>query len=950
MKLSLPHQAAAFVVILAFSTEAPAQQPEQTTRAMVTAAAAGDLASLRKHLPPVGNADPNARHPESGITALMAASLYGRTEVARLLLSKRGNPNLVDSNGSSSLHMAAFFGHPEIVRLLLEKGAELDIRNRYGETPFDAVSKQWNDEIRGTYESFAEALKAEIDLDRLQVDRPEVAAILSRHERDGAAHRFNTLVPRRPIDSSSNHYWRHPVNRDRLYDYYAKQALYFGSFPAEKRPEILPQFPGLDRKTNSHFGNQSDREWRDGRANTMDFGSMISGTFRGAERVLPRAVCVDLGEEINAVYNPETQRFVVAWKGRLVNWSDVRRGMQNGLYIGSDDLVELENGPILPEATFLGIYRNGSRVVFAYEHGGKRIYKTAVVEKGKVVEKFLDEEEATRAGESRWPQRLKRKGTLGSHQPYAIDNLEMPYKNPWNSLMFLGGLDFVSEKRIAVSTLFGDVWLCDISDDKLTSLSWKRFAAGLYQPLGLKIIDGVIHAMCRDQIVALHDHNGDDEADFYECVSNLHHTPTGGHSYITGLQRDEKGALYFASAEQGVCRLSPDRKDLNVLATGLRFPNGIAANPAGDVVLASLQEGNWTPASAIVDIVEGGHYGFGGPKDGPLGYIPPMVFLPRGEDSCSGGEEFIDSDLWGPVEGNWIHFSGAMARHFLVLREEIEGGDLNGRRSQGAVIPLWGEFLSGSHRGRMSPYDGQLYVAGAQGYLNYGTRDGSLQRVRFTGGPFHYPTGYETRQNGILLTFSEPQSKELARSGLWFAQQWNYRLSPDYGSDEYSANHPGRSGHDPVAIRSAHWLDGGRKLFLEIPQLQPVNQLHLYYRGSRGNSERLEVFATINRLGKPFVEFPGYEPVTKSGTTSLEIQPAAATIKACITCHHPTEKIVGPPLSEIRERYAGNPEGIVRWAVAPENKTPDTPPMPSFKFIGEEQLLKIAREMLAAPN
>ena len=158
-----------------------------------------------------------------------------------------------------------------------------------------------------------------------------------------------------------------------------------------------------------------------------------------------------------------------------------------------------------------------------------------------------------------------------------------------------------------------------------------------------------------------------------------------------------------------------------------------------------------------------------------------MVYLPRGEDSCSGGQAYIDSDRWGPQEGNWVHFSGALAKHFLVLREEIDG------KSQAAAVPLWGEFLSGSHRGRMSPYDGQLYVAGAQGYLNYGTRDGCLQqRVRFTGGAYHYPSKYETRHNGVVLTFNEPQSEDLTTTAHWFAQQWNYRYSLNYGSDEYS--------------------------------------------------------------------------------------------------------------------------------------------------------------------
>ena len=114
--------------------------------------------------------------------------------------------------------------------------------------------------------------------------------------------------------------------------------------------------------------------------------------------------------------------------------------------------------------------------------------------------------------------------------------------------MFLGGHDFVSDSRIAVCTIPGDVWICDVSEPNLENLTWKRFAAGLHQPLGLKVVNGVIHVMCRDQIVALHDQNGDDEADYYESVSRIHDTSSGGHDFITGLEQDHSGRWYFAPA------------------------------------------------------------------------------------------------------------------------------------------------------------------------------------------------------------------------------------------------------------------------------------------------------------------------------------------------------------------------------------------------------------------
>ena len=754
---------------------------------------------------------------------------------------------------------------------------------------------------------------------------------------------FNAAVQGKPLDTSSNPHWQHHLNRDRLYDYYAKQAYYYGGLEDDKRPEILPQFPGLDRVTSHHFGNQTDKSSRDGRSNKTKLGTMVSGTLRIGKHTIVRSVCVSLEQGINVVYDHHSRQFLASWRGPFVYRSDSHRGMENGLYIGVKPNVETIKAPA-PKGRFLGILRKGRRVIFAYQDAqGKRTFKSAAVKDGKVYGITVADAEARAPGKSQWPQRVATVGRRGTHQPYAMDTFTLPYENPWGSLMFVGGFDFISESRIAVATIMGEVWICDILNKDLSKLSWKRFATGLFQPLGLKVIDGIIHVTCRDQIVALHDLNADDEADFYRCVFRGITTSPGGHDYVTGLQRDNKGNLYFASHVQGLCRVNADMKSLDVLGTGLRYPNGIGVNTDGSVVLASMQEGNWSPASGISEVKDGHYYGFGGPKkDRKGGYEKPMLYLPRGEDSSSGGQAYIDSDRWGPLKGNWVHLAMSLGEHFLVLREVVNG------KSQAAAVPLWGSFLSGAHRARMSPYDGQLYVAGTQGYLNYGVRDGSLQRLRYTGGYFHYPSAYETRANGILLTFAQAQPEALGETGLWFAQHWNYRYSLSYGSEEYSPSQPQQKGHDMLQIKAVHRLSGGKQIFVEIPQLQPVDQLHLFHKASVGRTRPLEIFATVHNLGKAFTDFPGYREVPKVAKAAFfkAKQDPKTMMTACIACHHETQRVVGPPLAEIRRRYANNPQGIVKWAMNPVNQTPNTPPMPSFSFAGEENLMIIAKQIL----
>ena len=45
-------------------------------------------------------------------------------------------------------------------------------------------------------------------------------------------------------------------------------------------------------------------------------------------------------------------------------------------------------------------------------------------------------------------------------------------------------------------------------DAQLDKVRWKRFAAGLHAPLGLKIINGIIHVAGRDQVASACSHRG----------------------------------------------------------------------------------------------------------------------------------------------------------------------------------------------------------------------------------------------------------------------------------------------------------------------------------------------------------------------------------------------------------------------------------------------------------
>ncbi|MBI3876942.1 MAG: hypothetical protein HY300_13480, partial [Verrucomicrobia bacterium] len=92
----------------------------------------------------------------------------------------------------------------------------------------------------------------------------------------------------------------------------------------------------------------------------------------------------------------------------------------------------------------------------------------------------------TKGGPARWNPVIETKGELGAGDaPYVVDTLTLPDENPWNSWLRTSGFDFFKDAtRAAVCTVNGEVWIVGGIDEKLEHLKWKRFATGLFQPLG----------------------------------------------------------------------------------------------------------------------------------------------------------------------------------------------------------------------------------------------------------------------------------------------------------------------------------------------------------------------------------------------------------------------------------------------------------------------------------
>src|SRR5579862_2581572 len=486
----------------------------------------------------------------------------------------------------------------------------------------------------------------------------------------------------------------------------------------------------------------------------------------------------------------------------------------------------------------------------------------------------------TKGGAPRWPESIQTQGVLSKDKgPYVVDALTLPEKNPWHAKMRIGGIDFFSDmSRAAVCTWDGDVWIVSGIDASLEKLTWKRFATGLYQPLGLRIVNDQIYTVGHDQITRLHDLNGDGEADFYENFNNDWELTTAFHSFGFDLQTDPKGNFYFGfncpvraggggfhkiTTHHGcILKVSPDGSKLDVYATGFRANNGMSVGPNGEVTSGD-NEGTWVPMCPIHwvkpgsfnGVVDGAHRPLNSAKGkpDPAEQPRPICWMPKNVDNSSGSQVWVTSEAWGPFKGELLHLSYGTSSLFKVLKEEVNG------QMQGGVVRFPVHFTSSAMRARFNTKDGQLYVAGLRGWQSNAAREGGVARVRYTGAPVCMPTGLNATPKGMKVTFTSPLDPDTATNPENFAVEvWNYRWTSNYGSADYSTipensagpKDPKKKTHDPLTVKSARLGDDGRSVFLEIEGVKPVMQMKIAMRllSAEKTPATFEIYNTINEL------------------------------------------------------------------------------------------------------
>jgi len=391
----------------------------------------------------------------------------------------------------------------------------------------------------------------------------------------------------------------------------------------------------------------------------------------------------------------------------------------------------------------------------------------------------------------------------------------------------VGGIDFFSNGNMVVSTWdsVGAVYLLEnVTSTDPSQIKVKRIAAGLAEPLGLKVVDDTVYVMQKQELTQLIDHDGDMMIDEYRTFSNAWRVSANFHEFGFGLVYKDGyfyGTLATAILPGGasaqpqipdrgkVVKISRKDGSLEFMAHGLRTPNGIGIGVDGEIFVADNQ-GDWLPSSKILHITQGSFYG--SRSVDPVGTATlkeklPVVWLPQDEIGNSPTEPAIINV--GPYAGQMIHGEVTHGGVKRVFVEKVKG------EYQGAVFRFIQGLEAGVNRLDWGP-DGSLYIGGVGSSGNWsqtGKKWYGLQRLKYNDKPVFEMLAVRAKSNGFEIEFTQPvKDGQYLSAADFLVQQWYYKPTPDYGGPKLDLKN--------MKVKSFHLSDDRRKVFMEMDGLE----------------------------------------------------------------------------------------------------------------------------------
>lgn len=405
-------------------------------------------------------------------------------------------------------------------------------------------------------------------------------------------------------------------------------------------------------------------------------------------------------------------------------------------------------------------------------------------------------------------------GFLEGGEFYQTEQIPLPQ----DEVMELGSIALLPEKKIAVASRRGDVWICEGAyGEDLSAVKWTKFAEGLHEPFGMFWRDGWLWLTQRPDITKMRDTNGDWRADEFVTVAAPWGINGNYHEYNFGTEPDQEGQIWTVSCLTGSGAAAPeskfrgwgfrtslDGKSVPVV-TGVRSPGGIGFNAEGDTFYTDNQ-GLWNGSSSLKHMRVGGFMGNptgniymgqqevlsdpGSPESGSRieaerkklkDLVPPAVVFPHGliGQSPTGVITEGTGGQFGPFAGQTLVGEQTHSQVQRVFLEKVNGV------YQGAVWHFLEGYRSGIVPLRLSD-DGTLFVGGTnRGWAARGGKRFTLERTRWTGKtPFEMKEMRITKE-GWKLVFTEAVDPASAGNpDSYQVKAWTYIYQKSYGSPQ----------------------------------------------------------------------------------------------------------------------------------------------------------------------
>jgi glucose/arabinose dehydrogenase len=439
----------------------------------------------------------------------------------------------------------------------------------------------------------------------------------------------------------------------------------------------------------------------------------------------------------------------------------------------------------------------------------------------------------------------------------------LSYLEPEGVALEVGGLTVAPDGRPVVATRRGEVWLVDGAyEDPPFDAVFTRFAAGLHEPLGAQWEADGLYVVQRGEVTRLSDDDGDDRADRFETVADGWGLSGNYHEFAFGGKRDGAGRMWV-TLNLGFCGslgksivpwrgwaliVEPDGA-LTPVCGGLRSPNGLGRNAAGDMFYTDNQ-GDWVATNKLSHLEPGDWHGHPGgdrwyeaaglPAPGPgRTPKPPAVWFPYDRMGRSASDIVVDETggRFGPFTGQLFVGDQYAATVMRVCLERVGGV------YQGACFPFRSGFDCGVNRLAFAP-DGSLLVGMTnRGWWSFGTRPWGLQRVVWTGEvPFEI-LDVRIRPDGFAVRFT--QDVDVATAGMpaaWRMQRFRHHHWERYGSPEIDVT--------PLTVAGARVGADGRTVELRVEGMRAgfVHELHAPGVRSAAGAPLLhdEAYYTVN--------------------------------------------------------------------------------------------------------